>query len=286
MSIDWHDLNAPPSLGGLYAKAARRRKISGDTLPHTGLRCTVAVDAQRLAAYRKVCEIGDSSLLPPAYPHVLAFGLHMQLLTDDAFPFPLLGLVHLVNRIRVLRPLGGLASLQLSVHVDNLQPHEKGATFDLITQASDAVGLLWEETSTVLCRHAKAPGEPPTPEEREEMPLLEATRWYAGTDIGRRYAKVSGDYNPIHLSATTARLFGFPQAIAHGMWSLARTLTALHGHLPSAGYAFEVEFLKPVRLPNEVILSASATGPSGQLELAGHGDLVHMVGGWTTLYSS
>jgi acyl dehydratase len=101
--------------------------------------------------------------------------------------------------------------------------------------------------------------------------LPEATRWYADSDIGRRYAKVCGDYNPIHLSAVSARLFGFPTAIAHGMWSKAMALAALRGHLPHSGYAFEVDFRKPVRLPSEVVLSASAAGPAGQLRLDGHG---------------
>ncbi|MNH33189.1 bifunctional enoyl-CoA hydratase/phosphate acetyltransferase [compost metagenome] len=113
--------------------------------------------------------------------------------------------------------------------------------------------------------------------------MPETTRWYADSDIGRRYAKVCGDYNPIHLSATSARLFGFPRAIAHGMWSKAMALAALRGHLPGSGYAFEVDFRKPVRLPSEVVLSASAAGPAGELRLDGHGELLHMVGRWGSL---
>jgi hypothetical protein len=49
----------------------------------------------------------------------------MQLLAKD-FPFPLLGLIHLSNRIRVWRPMGGISRAQVSVRVHNLQPHPKG----------------------------------------------------------------------------------------------------------------------------------------------------------------
>jgi acyl dehydratase len=132
----------------------------------------------------------------------------------------------------------------------------------------------------MLCRGVKLDGAAaddslPTPTQVSEL-----TRWKAPADIGRRYARVSGDYNPIHLSALTARLFGFPQAIAHGLWNKARTLAALGEHLPAANIEIEVEFKKPVRLPSEVILHASVAGPSGQLWLKGSGEIEHMVGRW------
>jgi acyl dehydratase len=71
--------------------------------------------------------------------------------------------------------------------------------------------------------------------------------------MGRRYARVSGDYNPIHLSNITAKLFGFDQAIIHGMWSKARCLAALQDQLPEAGYRVIVNFQKPLFLPSNVL---------------------------------
>lgn len=283
MTRTWKDLGHTEALRGLFFKAALKRKISGSTLPPTGLRCTVVVDEQRLVAYRKLCHFGDEKRLPATFPHVMAFALQMQLLTRREFPFPLLGLVHLHNRIRVLRPLGGLSQLQFRVWVENLQPHEKGATFDLLTEAVDGLGVIWSESSRMLCRGVKLAGEVAADEEAEALPLTELTRWYADTDIGRRYARVCGDYNPIHLSAASAKLFGFPQAIAHGMWSKAMAVAALRGHLPLSGYEVEVAFHKPVRLPSEVVLEASAVSGEGQLRLKGHGDLLHMSGGWRGL---
>ncbi|MFJ2984702.1 MULTISPECIES: MaoC family dehydratase [unclassified Pseudomonas] len=283
MNRHWHDLNSPDSRASLYLRAASKRKISGDTLPADGLRCFIRVQPDNLAAYRRLCHFTEDGRLPATYPHVMAFTLQLQLLTAHDFPFPLLGLVHLHNRIEVLRPLGGIDGLRFAVYADNLQPHAKGGTFDLVTEAEDALGLLWRETSRMLVRGLKREGQPVTGEEREPEPLPEATRWYADSDIGRRYAKVCGDYNPIHLSATSARLFGFPKAIAHGMWSKAMALAALRGHLPNSGYAFEVDFLKPVRLPSEVVLSASEAGRTGELRLDGHGDLLHMIGRWSPL---
>ncbi len=280
MSIEWHTLDREPSLPALYARAATRRKITGTQLPDQGLRCWVDIDGKRLAAYRKVCGFADDGLLPPTYPHILAFALQMQLLTDKEFPFPLLGLVHLSNRIRVLRPLGALSRAQVSVRVHNLQAHAKGATFDLLTTLDDQLGPLWEAQSQMLCRGVKLDGEPGEQTWQPAQALLEVAHWQAPTDIGRQYAKVSGDYNPIHLSAASAKLFGFPTAIAHGLWNKARTLAALSGHLPKANLEIAVHFRKPVRLPSEVTLLASAAGSSGELQLVGAGGLEHMVGQW------
>ncbi|CAG8869483.1 hypothetical protein PS627_03556 [Pseudomonas fluorescens] len=283
MDRKWHDLHSPDSRASLYLRAIGKRKITGSTLPARGLRCMLRVDRDNLASYRKLCLFTDDGRLPGTYPHVMAFTLQLQLLTAHDFPFPLLGLVHLDNEIRVHRPLGGIDSLRFTVRADNLQPHAKGGTFELITEAHDGLGLLWSEISRMLVRGLRLDGTASDAAEEQPDDLAELTRWYADTDIGRRYAKVCGDYNPIHLSGASARLFGFPRAIAHGMWTQAMALAALRGHLPASGYAFESGFRKPVRLPSEVILKASAAGSDGRLRLEGHDGIEHMVGSWRTL---
>jgi hypothetical protein len=278
--MQWQTVDSTPFLPPLYWRAALKRKITGSALPEHGLRCQVRVDPKAVAAYRKVCGFADSPMLPPTYPHILAFGLQMQLLTDKTFAFPLLGLIHLSNRIRVHRPLGGVSELTVGVYTCNLKPHAKGATFDVVTVVEDALGLLWEAESTMLCRGVKLAGETVDHGLSVHAPLSELTRWKAPADIGRRYARVSGDYNPIHLSAPTAKLFGFPQAIAHGLWNKARTLAAMGEQLPLANVDIEVEFKKPVRLPGEVILMTSGAGSSGEWVLNGAGAIEHMLGKW------
>ncbi|HEY0287801.1 MAG TPA: MaoC/PaaZ C-terminal domain-containing protein [Pseudomonas sp.] len=280
MTAHWRYLDTPPALPGLFLQAALRRKVTGTRLPEQGLRCWVSVDPDKVSSFRKVCGFVASSLLPPTYPHVLAFPLQMKLLTDKDFPFPLLGLVHLANRVSIRRPLGTVIKAQVSVRVDNLQPHAKGATFRLITQIEDALGLLWEEDSTMLCRGVQLEGEVEGTFEPAPLPMSELATWYAPSDIGRQYARVSGDYNPIHLSDASARLFGFPKAIAHGLWIESRTLAALDDHLPASNVEITVEFQKPLRLPSEVTLSASAAGSHGQLKVEDKDGIVHMLGNW------
>ncbi|WP_420825793.1 MaoC family dehydratase [Pseudomonas typographi] len=279
----WQTYDAPPAMAGLYARAALRQRVSGQQLPDTGLRCVMVIDPVRLGAYRKVCGYDNTGLLPPTYPHVLAFVLQLALLTDPGFPFPLVGLVQLAERIRVLRPLGGVARASVSVYLGELQAHAEGAAFSLVTQLHDALGLLWEGETDLLCRKAQLQGQWAAPPAPAELPAGEVTRWLAGKDIGRQYAKVAGDYNPIHLSLPSARLFGFQQAIAPGMWSLARSLAALQHHIPDAGLQFNTQFLRPVPLPSEVVLNASAPGEDGHFSLTGRDASVYLAGEWAPL---
>lgn len=229
------------------------------------------------------CGIADSGYLPPTYPHILAFALQMQLLTGPAFPLPLLGLVHVANNIRVVRPLGGLGPFTVSVQLGELQPHSKGAVFNLITRLEDQLGLLWEGESRMLCRGLQLPGVAEHQPTAAVLPLEQLVSWPAPANTGRRYARVAGDFNPIHLFASTAKLFGFPHAIAHGLWHKARALGELSKHLPTAGYELSVRFQQPLLLPGEVTLLTSPADTSGQLSLQGRDGCVHMSGHWQPL---
>src|SRR5690606_40032162 len=112
----------------------------------------VTVGPDHISGYRRLCNFKEDGRLPPPDPHLLAFALQMKPLTDRDFPFPLLGLVHLETRPRVLRPLGGLGPFRLSVATGQLAPHDKGVTFSLITRLDDQLGALWEGESRFLFR--------------------------------------------------------------------------------------------------------------------------------------
>lgn len=283
MATEWLDLPTPPALPGLLLRAATRRGITGKVLPHRGLRCPVSVDTRHLARYRQLCGFTDDARLPATYPHVLAFSLQMKLLTEPEFPFALLGLVHLENRIRVVRQLAGLGPFTLSVEASNLAPHDKGAVFSVITRLEDQLGLLWEGDSRLLCRGVKLDGPTVGRSESVSLPMDDLDHWQAPANIGRRYARVSGDYNPIHLSALSAKPFGFPRAIAHGLWNKARALAALQAHLPASGYSVEVRFQKPVLLPATLRMRASLPAAEGQFDVLGTEDVAHMTGCWQVI---
>ena len=252
----------PPGTLGLYARAAapllplatRLPFVGGrgDELPDLELRLpSVEIDRDHLARYCHVCGFTLRDTLPATYAHVLAFPLHMALITDASFPFAPVGLVHIANEITVKQPLRLTDKLSLSVRAVDLAPHPRGRVFTLVTQARVGRKIVWEGRATNLRRGgggderrgAKREGD------GDDAPeLRKIAEWPIPADIGRRYAAVSGDRNPIHMHDLSAKLFGFPRAIAHGMWTKARCLAALENRLPDT-YTVSVRFRKPVLLP-------------------------------------
>ena len=229
------------------------RSRSG-TLPERELRRdAVAIDRKQLAAYDRVCGFVLSDRLPATYPHVLAFPLAMELMASGSFPFGVLGLVHVGNAIEQLRPLDAGEPLDLRVWAENLADHPRGRTVDIVAEGHAGGELAWRDRSTYLHREARRNGPGPTarPAQRNGPGPGASAEWEVPGDTGRRYAAVSGDRNPIHLHGLAARLFGQKAAIAHGMWTKARCLAALQGHLPDA-FTVAVAFKLPVLLPAKV----------------------------------
>jgi len=260
-------ITSSPAIPTLMARAALTTRGRGGPLPDTRFTQTgVLADRTRVAAYGRVCGYPLTDALPPTYPHVLAFPLQLALMTERSFPLPLPGLVHVRNRIEAVRPIGAGESLDLQVWAERFAAHRKGATVDLCVAVSSAGQEVWRERCTYLARGAKAPdgeqnvditepvGAPPMAH------LRPTATWRVPADAGRRYAKVSGDVNPIHLSALTAKAFGFPRAIAHGMWVKARVLAGFAGRLPET-LTVDVAFDKPLYLPSTVdYLTAPSQG--------------------------
>jgi hypothetical protein len=255
--------DSPPGTLGLFAKAGAgllpNLPIIGgrrsSEVPDLQLRMNdVSVSRERLAEYCRVCEFSQSGLLPTTYPHILAFPLHLALMTDGSFPFPAIGLVHIENRITQRRPISDSETLSLRVWATPIEPHPRGRQFSVCTEASVDGEVVWEEVSTNLRRGGGSGSGSGKGREREDPPAT--ATWSLAGDLGRRYASVSGDMNPIHIHPLTARLFGFPSAIAHGMWSKARCLAALQDRLPDA-FTVKVSFRKPILLPAKVEFAES-----------------------------
>ncbi|HEU4906551.1 MAG TPA: MaoC/PaaZ C-terminal domain-containing protein [Solirubrobacterales bacterium] len=272
-------LDSSPSILPLYARAAAPLipgasrlpfvpggggEIPEDELVLEGVRS----DPDAVAAYARVCGFSLRDHLPPTYPHVLAFPLHMAIMAGGDFPFGAVGLVHVENRIEQQRRIGLGEELTLVVRPTPLQPHRSGRTFSLVTEASAGDELVWRSESTMLRRgptpdefavsgaepdksRTQGDGEGGGDGSDEGAGLTASAEWRVGGDLGRRYASVSGDRNPIHMHSLTAKPLGFPSAIAHGMWTKARCLAALESRLPDA-FTVAVGFRKPIRLPGRV----------------------------------
>ncbi|MFG2312339.1 MaoC family dehydratase [Streptomyces sp. NPDC048566] len=299
-------LTAAPALTPLLARGAllspfKRPRPHAPAPPGRLVLPGVRVDLARLAAYERVCGFATGQeVLPVTYPHVLAFPLAMRIMAGRDFPLPLPGLVHTSITITQYAAPAVNAAYDLAVRVEGLAPHRRGTEATVLTEARTADGLVWASRSTYLARHPARPPAPPrggpastpadtargpaadgphplaagaaepaAPDPRGPLPPL--AEWRLGRDVGRRYGAVSGDRNPIHLHPLTARLFGFPRAVAHGMWTVARCLAEFG---PQGAVEVRADFRAPVLLPGTVTYAAQglafALRSGGRVHLTGH----------------
>ncbi len=210
---------------------------------------SLKIDEKHLNAYNNVCGFKNNGQVPAIYLAVLSQSLQMHMMTQEAFPFPILGLVHIRNQIKQTRPIWLNETLTLSCAFGELKPHDKGVQFDFITTAKVGDEIVMQGLTTYLSRQ-KVDAVPTEKKVETATPDFKVQEvWNVGENTGRRYAAVSGDFNLIHIHALTAKAFGFKQAIAHGMWSKARALASLD---LSDAYEADVHFKLPMYLPSKV----------------------------------
>lgn len=268
-------IDRAPTPGKLYGGALRGifklGAAKGATIPRLKVvRPTVKMEREHIARYGRVCGFPNEALadrsVPLTFPHVLAFPLHMLVLTDHGFPWPAMGMIHLSNNVHQHRAMQAGETVRIEVETGPLVMHEKGQAFTLVTRVLSRDETLWSGESVYLKRGVRAHGDSIPYQELEgaAVPLERGAGWSVPEQLGRDYARVSSDFNPIHLHALSARAFGFRRAIAHGMWTFGRALGALHPKKAFTTGAARCEFKKPLFLPSETTFWSGAPSPNAR----------------------
>ena len=215
----------------------------------------VVLAAEAVRSYSAMC--GFAGGVPVTFPHVLAMPLHLQIFACGAFPLRPMGLIHLANVIEPLAELRPGMRLDLNVCAGNYRPTDAGLAFDMATEITSEGRAVWRETCVFLSRWPESAERPAARPPRPPKAPKDATV-LAEFDVGKRtaldYARVSRDFNPIHLSDRAARYFGLRGCIVHGMWSLARSLAQAPVPSLGEGVRIDTQFLTPVQLPARVAI--------------------------------
>lgn len=267
-------VNSLPSFASIMLKAALKRDNQSqfpptfERLPHKSLLFTppnlVNFSKVKVERFHRVTH-WQRTCLHPCYLHVMSFPLHMMLMLEREFPFSLLGLVHIHNEITQYRPIRAGEACAFHSYFKDMSAHPKGVVFSIATDVRVNEELCWSSVSTNLYRDASLSAHDQAAHSASPKTQVEShysgqrqESWHLGEGLGRKYARASGDYNPIHLTALSAKLFGFKQAIAHGMWSKSRCLSALERIAPQIfeqSFNTQVQFIKPAMLPSDVQFS-------------------------------
>ena len=242
----------------------------GQQLPNRVVGGTLEWSAEQLQGYAALIGHTDAQTLPPLWPQVRASGLHLQLFSARDFPLSPIGMVHVSNVSRHFKPMAADAKLRAEAECVLQGPAMGGVVFELVTRVMpmESSDLLAEYRASILVRAPRAKSNEPRGPKKEEPADTRDWRLLKTLDVpsnqGRRYARVSGDYNPIHLTALTAKPLGFKRAIAHGMWTLSRLVSEAPSSKPQI---IEAKFKKPLFLPQQVSLESMADGDSRSLRL-------------------
>ena len=224
------------------------------------------LDPAWLQAYRNSIGLANGShgTLAPLTLQIAAAPLHWGILADAGFPFRALGLVHIQQGVTQTRAIAANASFDLLAYSTDARWEKRGMSFCLVTEARCDGDLVWQARTRALAP-GKSPGASSTTTPCGDdgagpdaaSPLREHAL-HVPESCGRRYAAIAGDLNPIHQHALLARLFGFPRAIVHGTWTLARALVM--AELPhGAAYSLDARFRRPVALPSDILVRAWAS---------------------------
>jgi hypothetical protein len=251
----FYELREMPNAKTLMLKAAGTiiKKPTADTKAFKlGVRVQrVTIDREWIKAYNEVCGFNESNISLTA-PQVLASPLHMYLMSCKDHPFPMMGMVHVHNSIELIKPLQFETPYDVIVVIGDTRIVRQGCHFDVHTKWLLEGETVWKSTMTLLSRVKGVPETIPKPIDPQPLGVTDAK--YIALKVsenqGRKYAKVSNDYNPIHLCSITAKMFGFRQAIAHGMWTAAKTLSLLSVEMGKAPRQFDLSFRQPVFLPS------------------------------------
>lgn len=262
------ELKSLPSLMKGYLKAAGLLIKKSLVVAHGGSKIPTLpnvrlvlkayrLDPQQVKEYTHNTGLPISTYLPLAYLYSVAFPMVIELFTRKDFPYPPAGLVHIHNEIIRHKRTRTDAIVDIYVHCRHLREHRAGMLIDVVSEVYCGGELVFEQVSTML--HKQKTSLSDTPKDDSKNNAFEKTENYHKEEVNasvttiRQYARISGDRNPIHISRFTAKLFGYPQIIAHGSWMMARILSSTEKELAEA-CCYEVDFGKPFLVPGKATL--------------------------------
>lgn len=250
----------PSSVETLLRASLTGLKKPGSHLPDKGYTVEgLTIDKKQFEAYCKMFGFNGSTV-PSAYWYIRLFSLQNLLLAHPDAPFPMPGMVHLSCEIKQYDTIYPSDKLDATCQFGRLIQHDKGTAIEVIATLKRNDKVVWEERNINLYLGKKGLGEAVEPSPSIDITEAEKSYpWSLGANLGIEYAKVSGDFNPIHLHTIGAKLLGFPKHLIHGWYSLSRAIAPIQSSLKGPHELF-VSFKKPLFLPGKVVSRTQTEG--------------------------
>lgn len=171
-------------------------------------------------------------------PHVTGLRLSMALLTHPRWPIPIWKALQFRNRLRLIGALRVDHPGDLHVQACAWRVHGKGLEVDLHARYLQDGAPVWESINAFYYRGrygtALDHGEPrgaPIASPTLDPAAAPLAQWRIDADRRFEFCRMTGDYNPLHLTTAYAHRMGFAAAFPHPQRVAAQCL----GHLAATG---------------------------------------------------
>ncbi|MFV8754076.1 MaoC family dehydratase [Nannocystaceae bacterium ST9] len=294
-----HILHQGPVIASLGATAltALHRRLGGPIpegtgpLPGPELRITVPPRPRDLIHdYVRFCGGDPSSYKHAVPPHLWPqWGFPLAARTLEQLPYPIFKVLNGGCRVEVRAPLPIDEPLEVRAQLIDVDDNGRRAVLEqrVITgTAAVPEAVIATMYAIVPLGSGKGEGEKAGAKkvvERVPLDAEELARWRIPRSAGFDFAKLTGDFNPVHWIPAYARAFGFRSTILHGFASMAKSWEGLvrsrFAGSTAAIRSFDIKFTKPMVLPAEVGLYIRNEGSSDRVWLGrAHGGPAYLVG--------
>jgi acyl dehydratase len=207
--------------------------------------------------------------VPLTWLYLPAQRAHLATMLEPAFPFRIAGLVHMENALEERGSVAPGQPLVLRTVLRLLPPSSSGALRCALETTGSAEGApVFTCTSTYLIRRGDRSGTK-QPDAGLDLNSVPVAQWTLDAAAGRRYARLSGDWNPIHLYGWSARLMGMRAPIIHGMHTLAASSAALENESGRHAVRVACRFRAPVILGSTVTVRSQSESDDFVVEAGG-----------------
>lgn len=219
------------------------------------------VAGARLDDFLELTGLDGHPLWALLYPQAAGFRLLMTLVTDYGFPFPIWSALQVRNRLVLRARFARGDTLDLSAEVTEARSLDKGTEIDVACAAQRGGTTVWESLTTFYYRGREgAPHSAAAPPAAPVVNGAAMAQWVPASGARLRFARLTGDYNGIHLSDWYARLFGFRGAFHHPQRTLGQCLARLARVRPQLPVSLDSWLKGPVYYGAKVSMRAGSGG--------------------------
>jgi hypothetical protein len=205
---------------------------------------------------------GDPSsykrIVPPHLFPQWGFALVPRALRD--VPYPLGKALNGGCHVEVVGDLPQGEPLHVNVRLESIDDDGRRAVLQtrIITGTRETPELLVADLFAIVPLKRTADGAPKRRKDKPRVPesAREVARFRLGPDAGLDFAKLTGDFNPIHWIPGAARASGFRNVILHGFGSMSRAWEGIVRNVyagdPRALRRWDCRFTRPLVLPARV----------------------------------